>query len=66
MKILSTFIALLISFACLGQPGYKVDFKIKGLKDTTAFLGYYTGESTFLKDTARANSQGAFSFEGKQ
>ena len=66
MKILSTFIAVLISFACLGQTGYKVDFKISGLKDTTAFLGYYTGESTFLRDTARANSQGAFSFEGKQ
>ena len=48
-----------------GQAGYKIDFKVKGLKDTTAYLGHYKGESTYLRDTAKVNSQGIFSFDGK-
>jgi len=48
------------------QAGYKLDFQIKGLKDTTIYLGYYYGESTYIKDTARVNNIGAFTFEGKQ
>src|SRR5690606_20533415 len=35
-------------------------------KDTTAYLGYYYGESTFIKDTAQVNSKGEFVFDGKQ
>ena len=66
MKIVTVFVTLFISCSCLGQTGYKIDFKIKGLPDTTAFLGYYTGESTYVKDTARSNRDGAFTFEGKQ
>src|SRR5690606_7539273 len=41
-------------------------FKVDGLKDTTAYLGYYYGESTFVKDTARVSHTGEFVFEGKQ
>jgi thiol-disulfide isomerase/thioredoxin len=48
------------------QTGYKIDFTVKGLKDTVAFLGFYYGEQTFLKDTARVNGQGAFTFDGKK
>ena len=66
MRISLTFTAILISFCCLAQTGYKLDFKIKGLKDTTALLGYYYGETTYIKDTARVNSQGAFTFDGKE
>lgn len=56
----------LIAFTTLAQPAYKIQFKVDGLKDTTAYLGYYYGESTFVKDTARVNSQGEFVFEGKK
>lgn len=45
------------------QSGYKIDFKVTGLADTTLFLGFFYGENTLLKDTARANSQGNFYFD---
>lgn len=66
MKLLSFFITCLISLGALAQPGYKIDLKIKGLKDTTAYLGYYYGETTYLKDTAKVDSQGQCSFKGKK
>ncbi len=44
------------------QTGYKIDFKIKGWGDTTVYLGHYYGEQTYVKDTARANVSGAFTF----
>ncbi|MDZ4714592.1 MAG: thioredoxin-like domain-containing protein [Cytophagales bacterium] len=48
------------------QDGYKINFTIKELKDTTVYLGYYYGESTFLKDTARSDSRGRFTFDGSK
>ena len=54
---------VLISAAAYAQPGYKIDFKIKGLKDTVTYLGYYNGDQTYLRDTARVNANGVFSFE---
>lgn len=48
------------------QDGYKFDFTIKELKDTTVYLGYYFGESTFLRDTARSDKNGHFVFDGKK
>lgn len=56
----------LISGLTFGQPAYKLQFKIEGLKDTTVYLGYYYGESTFVRDTAKVNSKGEFTFDGKQ
>jgi thiol-disulfide isomerase/thioredoxin len=58
--------SLLFTTLCFGQTGYKIQFKIDGLKDTTAYLGYYYGETTYVKDTARVNSAGEFVFEGKK
>lgn len=57
---------LFVSLNSFGQTGYKIRFKVDGLKDTTAYLGYYYGESTFVKDTARVNHSGEFVFDGKQ
>lgn len=54
----------MVSITSWAQVGYKIDFKIKGLKDTTAYLGYYYGENTYIKDTARANATGNFQFSG--
>jgi thiol-disulfide isomerase/thioredoxin len=65
-----TLISLLFLFTmgalAQAQPGYKIDFRIDGLKDTTIYLGYYYGESTFLKDTAKINGRGEFVFDGKE
>jgi peroxiredoxin len=58
--------SLFISVAAYAQTGYKINFKIQGLKDTTVYLGYYYGESTFVRDTAKVNSVGEFAFDGKQ
>lgn len=48
------------------KSGYNLRFRIDGLQDTTVYLGYYYGESTFVRDTARVNKQGQFAFDGKQ
>lgn len=53
----------IIALSTYAQPGYKIDFKVTGWKDTTVYLGHYFGEQNYLKDTARANTQGAFTFE---
>jgi peroxiredoxin len=65
MRYLFSCLALLTSLTLAAQTGYKIDFKIKGIKDTTVYLGYYYGESTYRSDTARADKNGAFSFTGK-
>ena len=57
---------LIASVQCFAQSGYSIRFKVDGLKDTTAYLGYYYGESTFVKDTAHVNHTGDFVFDGKQ
>lgn len=52
-----------VSSAAFAQPGHKLEFKVKGLKDTTVYLGYYSGEQTYVRDTARVSHTGTFSFE---
>ena len=66
MKKLFVLSFLLISMVLTAQDGFKIDFKIKGIKDTIAYLGNYYGESTYLVDTTRANSKGEFTFLGKK
>ncbi|HEY3429324.1 MAG TPA: thioredoxin-like domain-containing protein [Cyclobacteriaceae bacterium] len=62
------FALLLLSSAALAQnkPAYSIQFKVQGLKDTTAYLGYYFLENTYVRDTAKVNSKGEFTFDGKQ
>ncbi|HEY0742386.1 MAG TPA: thioredoxin-like domain-containing protein [Chryseosolibacter sp.] len=66
MRFLLFCLLLLLSATSFGQTGYKIEFKVDGLKDTTAYLGYYYGESTFVKDTAKVDSKGQFVFDGKK
>jgi peroxiredoxin len=62
------FVVQLLTLTATAQskPGYSLTFTISGLRDTTVYLGYYYGESTFVRDTARVNAQGQFTFDGKQ
>lgn len=62
MRIVPIIASAMLTFSSWAQTGYKIDFKIKGLKDTTTYLGYYYGESTYIKDTARVNATGEFQF----
>ena len=64
MRLAFVFLGIFIALSSSAQVGYKLDFKIKGLKDTTAYLGYYYGESTYVKDTAQVDSAGVFQFTG--
>ena len=57
---------LLITTTGFAQQGYHIKFNVQGLKDTTAYLAHYYGESTYIKDTAKVNSKGDFTFEGKK
>lgn len=57
-------LSLFISVSVMGQSGYDLQFRITGLQDTTVWLGYYYGETTYRKDTARVGSDGRFRFKG--
>lgn len=56
----------LIAFGAWSQTGYHIELQVKGLKDTTAYLGYYYGESTYLNDTSRVDGNGKMVFDGKR
>jgi len=56
----------LTSFAGKGKDGYKIKFKINGIKDTIVYLGHYYGDKKFAVDTSRVNSKGEGFFEGKK
>lgn len=66
MRTLLSVFCLSISLAGYAQTGYNLKFKVTGWKDTTAYLGHYLNESTYLKDTAKVNSKGEFTFDGKK
>ena len=48
------------------QNGYSLDFQVTGWSDTTVYLGYYYGESTYIKDSAIVNMNGQFSFQANE
>lgn len=73
MKKVSSILLVVLPLLAMAQEsagpkvsdlGYQLDFRIKELKDTTVLLGYYYGESTFVRDTARSDKEGKFSFTG--
>lgn len=44
------------------MPGYEIDVKVKSLKDTSVFLGYYFGKYQYIRDTAQLDGNGAAKF----
>jgi peroxiredoxin len=63
---LITFLLIITFSPIFGQADYQLQFKVDGWKDTTAYLGHYYSESTYIKDTARVNAKGEFTFDGKK
>ncbi len=63
MRLSIVLLFSIIAYGGQAQSGYKIDFKVKGWKDTTVYLGHYYGEQTYLKDTARASAAGVFTFD---
>lgn len=68
IQISTLFIIVFTSIVGMAQqkPGYELNFKVNGLKDTTVYLGYYYAESTYVRDTARVNASGQFKFKKAQ
>jgi thiol-disulfide isomerase/thioredoxin len=54
------------STAFASPPAYSIKIRVKGLKDTTAYLANHYGNKQYLKDTARVDSKGFFTFDGKE
>ncbi len=64
MRLTLLLFLVVVSLCCFSQNGYNIRFRVSGLKDTTAYLGYFVNESTFIKDTAQVNARGEFAFSG--
>lgn len=63
---LLTFI-LLKSFAfTTADEGYNIKVKIKGLKDTICYLGYYYADKQYVLDTAKIDANGSGVFTGNK
>lgn len=62
VSVLMSVLLNLNSYA--GGKGYKVKFKITGLKDTTLFIGNHYGDKQYIMDTVLVDSDGNFVFEG--
>lgn len=43
---------------------YSIKVKVNGIKDTVCYLANYYGDKQYLKDTARVDKKGNFTFEG--
>src|SRR5258708_35662555 len=65
MRIVFILALVLISNIAFSQSGYKLDFKVKGWKDSAVYLGHYRAENTYIKDTAQVNAEGAFTFQDR-
>jgi hypothetical protein len=47
--------------------GHRIQFKVKGYKDTSAVIAHYYGDNQYIaKDTARFDAKGNLIFEGKK
>ncbi len=66
MRLLTFLTLIFLSSQAFAQSGHKFNFKIRGLKDTTVYLGHFFAESTYLDDTAKVDKQGMFMFDGKK
>ncbi len=66
MHFIKIALFVLIANISYAQQGYDIKFHVQGLKDTTVYLAHYFGESQYLKDTAKVNNKGDFTFNGKK
>ena len=48
------------------SKGYAIKVRLTGLKDTVCYLAYHFGDKQYLKDTAKVDSKGYMTFEGKE
>ncbi|NNF02738.1 MAG: DUF5106 domain-containing protein [Bacteroidia bacterium] len=58
------FVVLVANNIC--AQGYKISFKVEGVSDAMCYLGNYFGDKTYIQDSAKANVNGEFTFEGEE
>jgi thiol-disulfide isomerase/thioredoxin len=58
-------ILILAPILSMGQ-GYKIKIKVKGVSDTTAYLGNYYADKKYAIDTIRLDKTGSGTFEGTE
>jgi thiol-disulfide isomerase/thioredoxin len=70
VKYFAVLLGCLLSTFALAQTdssGYAIRIQIKGLRDSTCYLGYYFGAGQYVtQDTAKADTSGTLLFEGKR
>jgi peroxiredoxin len=67
MKRFSLIAFFLVIFpALIFAQGYKISIRVKGIKDSACYLAFHQWDKQYLKDTARADSKGLFTFTGKE
>lgn len=64
IKSIQLLLFLISPFLVYAQKGHDLKFRIEGLKDTVAYLGYHYGDKQYVSDTVRVDSKGNFSFKG--
>ncbi len=57
---------LLLMVAGVKGEGYTIDIQIKGLSDTSIYIGYHFADKKYVKDTIRLNSTGKVSYSGDE
>lgn len=62
--IFSTLLGLLISLNLNAQDKFKITIQLEGLTDSTLLLASYVGDKQFVVDTAIADKQFTYKFEG--
>lgn len=70
-KIASIFVVIFIAINAYSSSsgdknGYNIKIKIKGLKDTICYLGYYYADKQYVLDTTKIDANGNGVFEGQK
>ena len=66
LKILLKILLFCFLPSIIYAQGYKIDGRIRGLKDSTCYLTYYYENQNFVQDSTVASSDGTIVFEGKK
>ncbi|MDP4266130.1 MAG: redoxin domain-containing protein [Bacteroidota bacterium] len=64
--ILSILFFAITTCAFAGKDAYNIKLKIKGSKDSVLYLGTYFMGKQYIKDTARIDQAGYYTFKGKE
>ena len=66
LKLLLFFFIVAIYTDAVAQTGYRIEGQIKGLSGGNCFLANYYATQIYAKDTAQADANGRFVFEGSK